>query len=379
MTSSDSKIKMLRFFWGIFPWLIVLSILAFIGIMYIQIEKEATRLEQISLAAVKKEIPTIRVITLTLEPISLADKINLPGQVEPNEELWIKAEVFGQVIRTRVEEGQKVRRGQVLVELDDRDYRSRLARIEANYDLTEQEYNRYAALAEKKITAKNKLEEIEARLKDATAQRKEAQLALSRTRITSPIDGRLNQITPTRGDLLKVGDRVAQILDVANVKVTVGVPESDVSAFLDLDEATVVIEALGDRRVTGKKLFLSYQPRSLARLYDLELLVPNTDGRIRSGMFARVELVKTVFENALVIPLYAVITQNEERFVFIENDSHAKKRPVTIGILTGWQVQVTSGLKPGDKVIVVGQRLLDEGHALEIIKNVRRAEEILQP
>lgn len=379
MTSTDSKIKILRFFWGAFPWLIVLSILAFIGIMLVQIRKEGARLEQERIAAMKNEVPATKVITLTLEPIRLEDKINLPGQVEPHEDLWIKAEVFGQVTKILVEEGQKARKGQVLVEMDNRDYRSRLARIEANYDLMKQEHNRYAALAEKKITAKNKLEEIEARLKDAAAQRKEAQLALSRTRITSPINGRLNQITPTQGDLLKIGDRVAQILDVANVKVTVGVPESDVSAFFDLDEAVVILEALGNRKVTGKKLFLSYQPRTLARLYDLELLVPNPDGRIRPGMFARVELVKTVFENALLVPLYAVIAQNEERFVYIENDSHAKKRPVSLGVLTGWQVQISSGLAAGDRVVIVGHRLLDEGHTIEVIKNVSNAEEILQP
>lgn len=371
--------KILRFFWGAFPWLIVFSILAVIGIMVLKIGVERERLEQVRMAALKKEIPAVKVITLTLEPIRLEDRINLPGQVEPQEDLWIKTEVSGQVTKIRVMEGQKVRKGQVLVEIDDRDYRSRLARIEANYDLIKQEYNRYLSLAEKKITAQNILDEIEARLKDVTAQRKEAQLALSRTHIASPIDGRLNQISPTRGHLLKIGDRVAQILNLDTVKVTVGVPESDVAAFFDLEEATVSIEALGDLRVTGKKLFLSYQPRSLARLYDLELVVPNPDGRIRPGMFARVELVKAVFDNALVVPLYAVIAQNDERFVFVANDGHAKKRPVSLGVLTGWQVQITSGLAAGDRVVVVGHRFLDEGHAIEVIRAVSNVEEILQP
>lgn len=379
MNPSDRKTKILRFFWGAFPWLIVFSILAVIGIMVLKIGVERERLEQVRMAALKKEIPAVKVITLTLEPIRLEDKINLPGQVEPQEDLWIKTEVSGQVTKIRVMEGQKVRKGQVLVEIDDRDYRSRLARIEANYDLIKQEYNRYLSLAEKKITAQNILDEIEARLKDVTAQRKEAQLALSRTHIASPIDGRLNQISPTRGHLLKIGDRVAQILNLDTVKVTVGVPESDVAAFFDLEEATVSIEALGDLRVTGKKLFLSYQPRSLARLYDLELVVPNPDGRIRPGMFARVELVKAVFDNALVVPLYAVIAQNDERFVFVANDGHAKKRPVSLGVLTGWQVQITSGLAAGDRVVVVGHRLLDEGHAIEVIRAVSNVEEILQP
>jgi membrane fusion protein (multidrug efflux system) len=94
-------------------------------------------------------------------------------------------------------------------------------------------------------------------------------------------------------------------------------------------------------------------------------------------MFARVELVKTVFENALLVPLYAVIAQNNERFVFVEIDGHAKKKPVSLGVLTGWQVQISSGLTAGDRVVIVGHRLLSEGHSLEVIKNVTKAEEIL--
>jgi membrane fusion protein (multidrug efflux system) len=75
-------------------------------------------------------------------------------------------------------------------------------------------------------------------------------------------------------------------------------------------------------------------------------------------MFARVELVKAVFRRALAVPLYAVITQGEERFVYIEEDGRAERRNIQLGILADWQVQVTSGLKPGDRVVVVGHRFV---------------------
>ena len=96
-------------------------------------------------------------------------------------------------------------------------------------------------------------------------------------------------------------------------------------------------------------------------------------------MFARVELVKKKYTDALVVPLYAVINQGDERFVFIENDGKAKRRPVELGILAGWQVQVTSGLNADEKVIVVGHRLLSDGHSVKVIKNVQNAREILIP
>ena len=262
--------------------------------------------------------------------------------------------------------------------LDDRDYRTRLARIQANYRLAKADYERFGTLVKKKVTPVSELDRVEAQLKDLTSQLSEAKLALERTTITSPISGRVNEIKAKVGELLAVGQPVAQVLQFDQVKVTVGVPESDVATVFDLQEADVVIDALDGLRVKGKKIFLSRQPRSLARLYDLELIIPNTDGRILPGMFARVELVKDVFEQSLAVPLYAIITQGDERFVFVERDGRAEKRKVELGVLVGWEVQVTAGLKPGERVIVVGHRFLDDGQPVKVIKNVSHPSEILE-
>ena len=378
MNKRDWKTRILRFIWGVIPWMMVALIVVFIVIMGIRIMDEKARLEEAKKAAMKKEVEPVSVITLSLKPRRLEDKINLPAQVEPYEDLWVKAEVPGQVIKVIVQEGQTVTNGQVIVQLDDRDYRTRLARIEANYQLAKLDYDRNAALVKKKVTSLAKLDSIEAQLKDLEAQVSEAKLALSRTEIAAPISGRVNEIETRLGDFVAVGDPVARILQLDPVKVTVGVPESDVAAIFDLDEAEVIIDALNKRRVKGRKIYLSRQPRTLARLYDLELRVPNPDSRILPGMFARAELVKAVFKRALAIPLYAVITQSEDRFVFVEKDGRAQRRNIQLGILVGWQVQVTSGLKPGERAIVVGHRFLDNGQAVKVIKNVSNPHEILK-
>jgi len=138
----------------------------------------------------------------------------------------------------------------------------------------------------------------------------------------------------------------------------------------------VVIEALGNRKIVGQKVFLSSQPRSLARLYELELRLPNPDGRILPGMFAEVKLVKKVYENAVAVPLYAVITQGDARYVYVEKDGKAERRDITMGVLVDWQVHVTSGLNPGDRVIVVGHRFLESGQVVQVVKNVEHPEEI---
>jgi len=378
MNKREWKTRILRFIWDVIPWMMVALIVVFIVIMGGRIMDKKARLEEAKKAAMKKEVELVSVITLSLKPRRLEDKINLPAQVEPYKDLWVKAQVPGQVIKVLVQEGQAVTNGQVIVQLDDRDYRTRLTRIEANYQLAKLDYNRNAALVKKKVASLAKLDSIEAQLKDLEAQVSEAKLALSRTEIAAPISGRVNEIETKLGDFVAVGDPVARILQLDPVKVTLGVPESDVESIFDLEESEVIIEALNKRRVKGKKIYLSRQPQTLARLYDLELRVPNPDSRILPGMFARAELVKAVFKRALIVPLYAVITQSEERFVYIEKDGHAQRRNIQLGILVGWQVQITSGLKPGERVIVVGHRFLDDGQAVKVIKNVSNPHEILK-
>jgi RND family efflux transporter MFP subunit len=376
---ADAKTKTLRFLWNSFPWLMAVLIFLFIIIMVGLIMGKKENMEEAKKAAIKKDIPPVSVITLNLVQSRLEDKINLPGQVEPYEDVQIKAEVPGQVVKVLVEEGQTVQKGQVLIQLDDRDYRSRLERIKANYRLAKLDYDRTMTLANKKVTSISNLDTIEAQLKDIEAQLKEAELALSRTRITSPICCLCNEINAKNGNFVSVGDPVARIIQINPVKVVVGVPESDVAAVFDLTQAEVIIEALDKYRVKGEKVFLSRQPRTLARLFDLELRVSNPEGRILPGMFARVELIKQVFDQALAVPLYAVISQSDDHIVFVEKEGRAESRKIKLGPLIGWQVQVTSGLSPGEKVIVVGHRLLDNGQEVEVIKNVNDPSEILKP
>jgi membrane fusion protein (multidrug efflux system) len=378
MNETKRKTSLLRFIWGIIPWMIVMLIVIFIVILGTRIMHEKARLEEAKKTALKQNIEPVSVITLTLKPRRLEDKINLPAVVQPYEDVWVKAEVPGQVVEVLVQEGEAVEKGQVLIQLDDRDYKARLSRIEANYQLAKLEYERTSALVRKKVMSPAELDKISAQLKDLEAQVNEVQLALSRTQIVSPICCLLNETKANRGDFVGVGDPVARILQLDPVKVTVGVPESDVAAIFGLTEAEVIIEALTKLRVKGTKVFLSRMPRTLARLYDLELRVPNPDGKILPGMFVRVELVKAVFGRALPVPLYAVITQADRSFVYVEENGRAKRRDVEIGILVGWEVQVASGLKPGERVIVVGHRFLDDDQPVNVIKNVSDAREILK-
>jgi membrane fusion protein (multidrug efflux system) len=374
---TNKKTRLLRYLWATFPWFIIIILVLSLLILTGKIIEKVERLKAERRAATRQEV-SAQVITLTVKPVQLEERLNLPATVESFENLWVKSEASGQVTNILVQEGQIVQKGQVLMELDSRDYMTNLERIEANYRLITIEYKRITELFNRNIVAASEVDRLEAQLKDMEAQLNAAKLALERTRITAPITGRLNEIEAKIGDWMSIDKPVAQILQIGEVKVTVGIPESDVSAVTDLKEADIIIEALDKLRLKGRKLFLSRQPSDMARLYNLELVVDNPDGRILPGMFARVEIVKKRFEDTLAVPLYAVISQNNENFVYLEKDNKAEKRPVELGILEGWMIQVKSGLEVGDNVIIVGHRQVDEGQTVQVIKNVTDPAEILK-
>ena len=167
-------------------------------------------------------------------------------------------------------------------------------------------------------------------------------------------------------------------IDIDPVKVVAGIPESDVSAVRKLDTFKVTVDALEDATFEGRKLFLSSSPMTQAHLYTLEVLVDNPGHRLLPGMFARMEIIKREIPDGLSVPLYAVITQGERRFVYVIKDGVAKTRDVETGILEGWRILVTKGLEPGDRVVVVGQRSVSEGQEVNVIRSVTDPMELLK-
>jgi membrane fusion protein (multidrug efflux system) len=205
----------------------VILFLILSGSTGIMLASKKERLDNEKKNAQKEDIQAVKVVTLLIEPREFKDRINLPAEIESFEDLWVKSEASGRVISIPVKEGQSIEKGQVIVKLDDSDYQLRLDSIAASYELAVIDHKRISELAEKKIAAGTDLDKVNAQLKSLKSQYDEAKLALERTSIKAPISGRLNEIEAKVGDWLGVDKPVAQILQIGNVKVTVGIPESE--------------------------------------------------------------------------------------------------------------------------------------------------------
>lgn len=357
--------------------LIILLLLILITVgLGARVKNEKSRLREEKSNAVSQERPPVNVVVQELVPTLLRDRLNLPGMIEPWESLEILAEVRGIVKEVLVKEGDHVNQGDLLVQLDTRDYENTRNSIQAEYNLALTNLKRLSGLRDQEIIAQSEYDSIKARVESLEANLAIAELQLTRCYIRSSISGIVNKLPAKNGLYLAVGDPVATVLDIDKVKVIVGIPETDVAAVGKINRFEVNIEALQNRKISGAKHFLAVAPESQAQVYRLELSVPNSSEDILPGMFARVEIIKEEFAKALAIPLYAVISRDNKHFVYLEEDNTAKLQEVRLGILDGWQVQITEGLAPGQRVIVVGQRSVDAEQKLNVVKKVTSPSEI---
>lgn len=312
----------------------------------------------------------VNVVAMTVVPRPITDRINLPGVVEPWVKYDIVSEVRGEVIEKPMDKGRAVKAGQVIAEIDPADYEIALDAAEAAYKNAEANRVRLEKLLEKKMVSKSEVDEIIAQAARYRAERDAARLNLKRCTIRSPIDGMIDDIMVERGQYVNAGQPVAEVMQVDRVKVTVGIPESDVSAVRAVDDFEADFDALDGKTYPARKHFLSMAGDPAARLYDLELAIDNPDREILPDMFARVDIVKRQVPDAISIPLYAIVTRDDDQTVYVVNDDAAHVRKISTGIQEGWHIQVTDGLSPGDRVIVVGHRRVSDGQPVNVIRTV---------
>jgi RND family efflux transporter MFP subunit len=376
MTPNSEKTSFRTFWFGKLPYLVLLLLILLVGVTVLAVSRKAEDLEKERSTALASEDPGVNVVVLNLSPSKIRDRINLPGMTAPWVRLRVSAEVAGKVSQKLAEEGQNIRKGEALYLLDDRDYQNSFNAAKATFETEKATHARLVELYGEQLATRSLLDSAVAALESARSVMETARLQLDRCRVRAGMDGIINRMLVEPGQFVAVGDPVAEILQLNPIKVTVGIPESDIHAVRQVDTFEVRLDALGGKIFTGKKHHFSRSAESTARLYDLEILIDNPEGEILSDMFARVDIVKRFSPFALTLPLYAVISAGGSHSVFVEKDGHAEKREVRLGIQEGWVVEITSGLETGERVVVVGQRDLAHGQKITLIKEIHDIKEL---
>jgi RND family efflux transporter MFP subunit len=317
-----------------------------------------------------------RVINVVVQELGSSDfteEIQLTGTVEAARDVTVSAEEGGVVRELLVPKGAAVEEGQPILRIDDAVLRPQVERARAEAALAKEQWDRRKRLFEEDGVGAE-LTYLEARL---TSEQANAQLAvleerLARTVVRAPFAGMLEERFVEVGTMVSPGTPVVRILQMNPVKVTAGVPERYAPDVRSGASVRVTFDVLPERTFEGRVGFVGAAVNPRNRTFPVEVSIPNPGAVIKPEMVANVALVRRTVVEALVVPQEAVVRVSDGHAVYVVTGQGgaevAERREVTLGVSQRNMVTITSGLEPGDRVIVIGQQQVANGDRVRIVE-----------
>ena len=300
--------------------------------------------------------------------------VELQGNVSTRKNLVLNAEYAGILQELKVEEGQKVQKGQVLAVLDDGGLGAQLAQLQSQAELAKTTYERQKRLWDQNIGSEIQYLTAKTQFESASNAVTQLKNQLAKTRITAPFSGTIDQVIADPGANLAPGMPVIRIVSLENMYVEVEVPEIYLPHIKKGTSVRVYFPVLGEE-VETKVRQVSDFIRPSNRTFNVEVGVPSLKGMVKPNLNARVFINDYSSENAILIP-QSIITENAagEQYVYVAKEIDQQNRAVVeqtvvkVGKSQGDLVEILEGVKAGDAVIGEGARSLLPGQKVKILK-----------
>ncbi len=304
-----------------------------------------------------REVP---VMTAHPKLKDFALEVEALGTVRAKESVDITAKVADRVTAIRFEEGKQVRKGDVLVELDNAEALADLAAAEAAERDSRSQFKRSQELFQTKALSEAQLDQLE-----ATMLANQAKVAAARSRvndrlITAPFNGRVGLRNVSLGGLVSPGGVITTLDDLSVVKLDFAVPELFLSSLKPGLTVEAKSNAYPNTTFKGRVDSVDTRVDPTTRAVVVRALVDNQDGRLRPGMFMTLRLVRSEGK-ALMLPETAIVPEDSKHFVFVVADGRAEQREVTIGRRRPGEVEILKGVTEQDMVVVDGTMNVHNG------------------
>lgn len=307
----------------------------------------------------------------------LQDDAQAVGTLKSRQSVMLRPEVAGRVAQIAFADGARVRKGQLLVQLDDVLQRAELSQAQAQVSIARANLTRNQELLAEKFVAPRAVEESQAALQVAEAQLALAQARLVRMRIVAPFDGSVGIRNVNLGDYVKDGADLVNLEDSSSLYVDFRVPERFQGKLATGQAVKVELDALPGQVFQAKVQALDPLVDANGRSVAVRAVLPGVGSSpLRPGMFARTTTVFSVSDAALVVPEEAIVPQGGKQFVFVlesQGEGDAKKHTsrkveVKLGVRNNAQVQLVAGVNADDTVVVAGQqRLQKDGTEVRVV------------
>ena len=289
------------------------------------------------------------------------------GSLLSNESVVIRPEIAGRISEIAFKEGQRVAKGTVLVRLDDAIARATLAQAQASIAFSRAELSRADQLVRQNTGPLRNREQASAKLLADEAAVQLAKAQLDKQVITAPFDGVLGLRKVSVGDFVQPGKDIVNLEDIDTLKLDFRVPEMFLPAVKVGQTVKVAVDAFGGRGFDGTVYAIDPLVDVNGRALAIRARVPNPDGSLRPGLFARVSLTLTTVPDAVLVPEQAIVAFGKDQFVFKVVDGKVAQTRVVLGERRNAEVEISKGLAPGDTVVTAGQLKIRDGAAVAVV------------
>lgn len=297
---------------------------------------------------------TLTLVTPTRGPA--VEAIYATGSVEPTISMPIAPRVAGRLVALNVDEGDSVRKGQLLAKLDDSDLAGTVEELAARAKYARAQYERTQNLVERGFISKGELDRTRADLDAAEAILRRAQAQRDFTALTAPADGTIIRRDGEIGQYIPVGQALFHLSCCAPLRVTADVDEEDIPRVHVGQKVVLRADALPERVFDGEVSEITPKGDPVARSYRVRIKLADT-APFRIGMTVDANLVVAERANALLLPVSAV----EDGAVWVVADGRLHRQPVKTGVAGSGRVEITEGLDAGAQVVEVPGDALREG------------------
>lgn len=303
----------------------------------------------------KRPPPTVEVQTVSRSVIQ--QDLSALATLQAAESVLIKPEVAGRVIAINFSEGQTVKKGQLLVGLDDDLLQAELASQQATLSLAQAEYKRYQALFEQQQVSALDYERKKAELAQAKAALSLIQAKLRQRQIRAPFSGVLGLRQFSVGDVLQANQALVRLNSMTSLKAEIKIPETNNALVSLKQQVLLTLDAVPNVTLTGQVTAIEPSLEANTRALVVRVFIAKGDSRVREGMTARARLLLND-ANVVMVPEQALVAQNGQFVVYVVKDNIAKAQKVSLGKREVGRVEVTQGLQAGDVIVVSGQNKL---------------------
>jgi len=306
-------------------------------------------------------MPPSAVETVVVHAQAAPNTFETVGSLRSAESIVLRPEIAGRVQSIHFADGQQVAAGALLVSLDDALVRADLNEANANLANSRRAYGRAQELVAKQLISKADLDKAQAALGVDQARAASAQTRLSKSQIRAPFGGAIGLKQVSVGDYVEAGKDLVELVRLDPLEIELRAPETAMSSLAVGQKVLFGVDAFPEQRFTATVVAISPIVELGGRSVALRARFDNSDGKLRPGMSARVQVELDTNAKALMVPEQAIVPMGEQKNVYTVVQGKAKLVPVTIGMRRPGFVEVTSGVKDGDEVVVSGIQKIGDG------------------